>query len=207
MDVLCQAKSGHGKTAVFVLATLQQLDPQRTGSRSSYSATRANSPSRSAMSTSDSPSTCPMFALSSSMVELPFKRIKNSSSPPNAPISLSPPRAVLTRSLGTRVSTQRVSSTSYWMSATKCSNSSVSLRPSSILPTSTLGVSSLVQERLWSPRFVRTVASRLLQTNEHRRRRPVCYTPRSSIVFLRVFLFLGLPSTPSLHQHQNIPFT
>jgi len=27
MDVLCQAKSGHGKTAVFVLATLQQLDP------------------------------------------------------------------------------------------------------------------------------------------------------------------------------------
>ncbi|KIJ45095.1 hypothetical protein M422DRAFT_59910 [Sphaerobolus stellatus SS14] len=28
MDVLCQAKSGHGKTAVFVLATLQQLEPQ-----------------------------------------------------------------------------------------------------------------------------------------------------------------------------------
>ncbi|XP_033731082.1 spliceosome RNA helicase DDX39B-like [Pecten maximus] len=27
MDVLCQAKSGMGKTAVFVLATLQQLDP------------------------------------------------------------------------------------------------------------------------------------------------------------------------------------
>jgi len=27
-DVLCQAKSGMGKTAVFVLATLQQLDPQ-----------------------------------------------------------------------------------------------------------------------------------------------------------------------------------
>jgi ATP-dependent RNA helicase UAP56/SUB2 len=27
MDVLCQAKSGHGKTAVFVFATLQQLDP------------------------------------------------------------------------------------------------------------------------------------------------------------------------------------
>ncbi|KAI0638965.1 P-loop containing nucleoside triphosphate hydrolase protein [Trametes polyzona] len=27
MDVLCQAKSGHGKTAVFVLATLQQLEP------------------------------------------------------------------------------------------------------------------------------------------------------------------------------------
>ena len=26
MDVLCQAKSGMGKTAVFVLATLQQLD-------------------------------------------------------------------------------------------------------------------------------------------------------------------------------------
>ncbi|KAK0481591.1 hypothetical protein IW261DRAFT_1550690 [Armillaria novae-zelandiae] len=26
MDVLCQAKSGHGKTAVFVLATLQQLE-------------------------------------------------------------------------------------------------------------------------------------------------------------------------------------
>ena len=25
--MLCQAKSGHGKTAVFVLATLQQLDP------------------------------------------------------------------------------------------------------------------------------------------------------------------------------------
>ena len=24
---MCQAKSGHGKTAVFVLATLQQLDP------------------------------------------------------------------------------------------------------------------------------------------------------------------------------------
>ncbi len=28
MDVLCQAKSGMGKTAVFVLATLQQLEPQ-----------------------------------------------------------------------------------------------------------------------------------------------------------------------------------
>ena len=26
MDVLCQAKSGMGKTAVFVLATLQQLE-------------------------------------------------------------------------------------------------------------------------------------------------------------------------------------
>eukprot|EP00657_Telonema_sp_P-1_P012435 TRINITY_DN89_c0_g1_i8.p1 TRINITY_DN89_c0_g1~~TRINITY_DN89_c0_g1_i8.p1 ORF type:complete len:206 (+),score=94.27 TRINITY_DN89_c0_g1_i8:196-813(+) len=28
MDVLCQAKSGMGKTAVFVLTTLQQLEPQ-----------------------------------------------------------------------------------------------------------------------------------------------------------------------------------
>ena len=28
MDVLCQAKSGMGKTAVFVLATLQQIEPQ-----------------------------------------------------------------------------------------------------------------------------------------------------------------------------------
>jgi len=28
MDILCQAKSGMGKTVVFVLATLQQLDPQ-----------------------------------------------------------------------------------------------------------------------------------------------------------------------------------
>jgi len=27
MDVICQAKSGMGKTAVFVLATLQQLNP------------------------------------------------------------------------------------------------------------------------------------------------------------------------------------
>jgi len=27
MDVLCQAKSGMGKTAVFVLATLQQMEP------------------------------------------------------------------------------------------------------------------------------------------------------------------------------------
>ena len=27
MDVICQAKSGMGKTAVFVLATLQQLEP------------------------------------------------------------------------------------------------------------------------------------------------------------------------------------
>ena len=27
MDVLCQAKYGHGKTAIFVLATLQQLEP------------------------------------------------------------------------------------------------------------------------------------------------------------------------------------
>ncbi|KAJ3122019.1 Suppressor of the cold-sensitive snRNP biogenesis mutant brr1-1 [Nowakowskiella sp. JEL0407] len=31
MDVLCQAKSGMGKTAVFVLATLQQLVPQNQG--------------------------------------------------------------------------------------------------------------------------------------------------------------------------------
>ena len=28
MDILCQAKSGMGKTAVFVLAILQQLDPK-----------------------------------------------------------------------------------------------------------------------------------------------------------------------------------
>ena len=27
MDVICQAKSGMGKTAVFVLSTLQQVDP------------------------------------------------------------------------------------------------------------------------------------------------------------------------------------
>lgn len=27
MDILCQAKSGMGKTAVFVIATLQQIDP------------------------------------------------------------------------------------------------------------------------------------------------------------------------------------
>ena len=27
-DVLCQAKSGLGKTAVFVLATLQQIEPR-----------------------------------------------------------------------------------------------------------------------------------------------------------------------------------
>lgn len=27
MDVLCQAKLGHGRTAVFILATLQQLEP------------------------------------------------------------------------------------------------------------------------------------------------------------------------------------
>lgn len=27
MDVLCQAKSGMGKTAVFVLSTLQQIEP------------------------------------------------------------------------------------------------------------------------------------------------------------------------------------
>jgi ATP-dependent RNA helicase UAP56/SUB2 len=27
MDVLCQARSGHGKTAVFVLAAPQQLEP------------------------------------------------------------------------------------------------------------------------------------------------------------------------------------
>lgn len=31
MDVLCQAKSGMGKTAVFVIATLQQLDPEEGG--------------------------------------------------------------------------------------------------------------------------------------------------------------------------------
>ena len=28
MDVVCQAKSGMGKTAVFVLAVLQQIDPK-----------------------------------------------------------------------------------------------------------------------------------------------------------------------------------
>ncbi|KAI9140648.1 ATP-dependent RNA helicase uap56 [Paraphysoderma sedebokerense] len=32
MDVLCQAKSGMGKTAVFVLATLQQIDPRQVSS-------------------------------------------------------------------------------------------------------------------------------------------------------------------------------
>jgi ATP-dependent RNA helicase UAP56/SUB2 len=30
-DVLCQAKSGMGKTAVFVLSTLHQIEPQQTG--------------------------------------------------------------------------------------------------------------------------------------------------------------------------------
>lgn len=30
-DVICQAKSGMGKTAVFVLSVLQQLDPNPTG--------------------------------------------------------------------------------------------------------------------------------------------------------------------------------
>jgi superfamily II DNA/RNA helicase len=28
MDVICQAKSGMGKTAVFVLTVLQQLEPE-----------------------------------------------------------------------------------------------------------------------------------------------------------------------------------
>lgn len=28
MDVICQAKSGMGKTAVFVLSVLQQLEPK-----------------------------------------------------------------------------------------------------------------------------------------------------------------------------------
>eukprot|EP00064_Thunnus_orientalis_P004764 superscaffoldBa00000445_g4776 len=37
MDVLCQAKSGMGKTAVFVLATLQQLEPVTGQSLSSSS--------------------------------------------------------------------------------------------------------------------------------------------------------------------------
>lgn len=36
MDVLCQAKSGMGKTAVFVLATLQQLEPVTGQVRSRY---------------------------------------------------------------------------------------------------------------------------------------------------------------------------
>ena len=31
MDVICQAKSGMGKTAVFVLTTLQQLDLTQSG--------------------------------------------------------------------------------------------------------------------------------------------------------------------------------
>lgn len=31
MDVICQAKSGMGKTAVFVLTTLQQLDLSTSG--------------------------------------------------------------------------------------------------------------------------------------------------------------------------------
>lgn len=31
MDILCQAKSGMGKTAVFVLATLQLLEASETG--------------------------------------------------------------------------------------------------------------------------------------------------------------------------------
>lgn len=29
MDIICQAKSGMGKTAVFVLATLQQIDSSK----------------------------------------------------------------------------------------------------------------------------------------------------------------------------------
>ena len=33
MDVLCQAKSGMGKTAVFVLSTLQQVEPQNNASQ------------------------------------------------------------------------------------------------------------------------------------------------------------------------------
>lgn len=43
MDVLCQAKSGMGKTAVFVLATLQQLEPV-TGQVHLQSAAQASWP-------------------------------------------------------------------------------------------------------------------------------------------------------------------
>lgn len=33
MDVLCQAKSGMGKTAVFVLSILQQLEPPKADAK------------------------------------------------------------------------------------------------------------------------------------------------------------------------------
>ena len=76
MDILCQAKSGMGKTAVFVLATLQQLDPvdgqvslnsdaaalsdalSDDRSPSSSCVTPGNWRSRSAKSMSASPNTC-----------------------------------------------------------------------------------------------------------------------------------------------------
>uniref|UniRef100_A0A4W5MIZ2 RNA helicase n=1 Tax=Hucho hucho TaxID=62062 RepID=A0A4W5MIZ2_9TELE len=55
MDVLCQAKSGMGKTAVFVLATLQQLEPV-TGQVISHSHTLSLSHSL------FSPSNFPLFS-------------------------------------------------------------------------------------------------------------------------------------------------
>jgi superfamily II DNA/RNA helicase len=36
-DIVCQAKSGMGKTAVFVLATLQQLEPIDGQVKNNYS--------------------------------------------------------------------------------------------------------------------------------------------------------------------------
>ena len=71
IDALCQAKSGHRKTAVFVLATLQQLDP--TENCFSVIVTTKNSPSRSAMSTSNLPGMCPMSSLLPSKEELSAK--------------------------------------------------------------------------------------------------------------------------------------
>ena len=50
MDVICQAKSGMGKTAVFVLSVLHQLEPEDKRSARSSSATRASSRTRSATS-------------------------------------------------------------------------------------------------------------------------------------------------------------
>lgn len=42
MDILCQAKSGMGKTAVFVLATLQQIEPVDGQVRFSFNSFKCN---------------------------------------------------------------------------------------------------------------------------------------------------------------------
>ena len=97
--------------------------------QSSFSVTLVNSPTRSRTNTLDSQSTCPTYELVYSTEERPSRSTKTySRTRKSALTSSSEPLVVSTLSFATSLSNVEASVTSSSMSATKCSNPSVSQR-------------------------------------------------------------------------------